>query len=1223
MTARPYDLTRWLLLAVLLVLAPRTVLAQTYTSGSTTYSLIDSSTHTKIGFNTTPYRFNGSGSGISCGTAPPILDDTLSDAIPIGFTFTFGTTAHTMVRVMTNGRLQFGNTSCGSGTASAGPPQTYPFGYPIATMNNTMKIFGVDLDPTNLVDRPNYPSATRKTPCLNVATCYVSVATIGTAPARQFVVTWKNVPEWVTATNTSGSFDLQIVLNEDGSFVFQYGNITHGGTGTAQIGWQLTTTNFQVLSFGAAAEPPPFSAIKFFLPAPVATYAFEEGAWLPGLAGQVAETPASARTGMAIGGAQTSSTGRVCRSASIPLNTDASIDAVRTGLNIGNAALNLQGTGTAAFWYRSSAPWSGAGARAAQLLDATATNGEWFYVSKTSAGAVVFVVRDSTGVTRSVSSAAQSFAADTWVHIAVAWNFNGSAAANADALQVFINAGVPTISNFSSSGNVTTQAGVLHVGDNALGIADTQGTLNSAGGLVDELQVFNYVLTQAQVNTASAASRACTGFAFDHIEIQHASGSAITCTPSTLTLRACANASCSTLFTGGVSGTLSATGTPSVNWDGSTGNASGSGFVIPSGSSTVTKQVQITTTGSSVLGIAATSPAVSGANSCNFGSPSCTMTAAGAGFIVTVPNHTADSVPAVSVSAVRTSDNSLACVPAFTSTTKPVNFRCSYVNPASGTLAARVGGTALNASGNAAATCDGIGSSVNLAFDASGVASTTLQYADVGSTTLTARYAPTSGNDANLVMTGAASLVTKPANFALSGIRCTSTAAGQCAAGLPAPGNNPGAAAAAGAAFIPAGRSFSATVTALNASGNATPNFGQETAPEGVRLAASLVLPAGGATPALNNAAAFGSFSSGTATGTTFSWDEVGIITLTPRLTDGDYLGSGDVVGAVSGNVGRFVPARFALSAPALTHRAALACTPASAYTYLDENFRLTMTLTAQNSAGLITTNYTGAFARFDAAAASGWGLAGIVGSTVFSGTSGRLSLGTAAGTWSAGVLTAATLNATALRGSTPDGPFDAVFGVAPTDPDGVALASFDLDTDLPANGTDRATVATVPLRFGRLRLVNTIGAADRPLALPLLAEIWNGTGFALNTLDSCTTVPASAVSLGRRRGSLTAADVTPAGPVTLAAGAGRLQLTAPGGGRSGTLDVALSLGTTATDAACVGPWTPSPAATTGAGLAALRSNWCSSAYVHDPAARATLGRQRTSGSTLYRRENF
>jgi MSHA biogenesis protein MshQ len=241
-------------------------LAQTYTSASTTYSFIDSSTHSKIGFNTTPYKFNGTG----CGTAPPTLDDTLSDAIPIGFTFTFGTTGYTTVRVMTNGRLQFNNTTCGSGTANIGPPQTYPYGYPNGSMNATMKVFGVDLDPTNLVNRPNYPSAANKTPCTSSSTCYMSFATIGTAPSRQFVVTWKNVPEWVAASNTSGSFDLQVILNEDGTFIYQYGNIVHGGTGIAQIGWQLTTTNFQVLAFGASAEPPPFTAIKFYLPAPLA-----------------------------------------------------------------------------------------------------------------------------------------------------------------------------------------------------------------------------------------------------------------------------------------------------------------------------------------------------------------------------------------------------------------------------------------------------------------------------------------------------------------------------------------------------------------------------------------------------------------------------------------------------------------------------------------------------------------------------------------------------------------------------------------------------------------------------------------------------------------------------------------------------------------------------------------------------------------------------------------
>jgi len=99
-------------------------------------------------------------------------------------------------------------------------------------------------------------------------------------------------------------------------------------------------------------------------------------------------------------------------------------------------------------------------------------------------------------------------------------------------------------------------------------------------------------------------------------------------------------------------------------------------------------------------------------------------------------------------------------------------------------------------------------------------------------------------------------------------------------------------------------------VTATNFSGAATPNYGREVAPQGVTLGANLVLPAAGNAPALNNAAAFGSFTGGVATGTTFNWPEVGIVTLTPGVAS--YLGSGSVTGTPSGNVGRFIPIRSA-----------------------------------------------------------------------------------------------------------------------------------------------------------------------------------------------------------------------------------------------------------------------------------------------------------------------
>jgi hypothetical protein len=216
------------------------------------------------------------------------------------------------------------------------------------------------------------------------------------------------------------------------------------------------------------------------------------------------------------------------------------------------------------------------------------------------------------------------------------------------------------------------------------------------------------------------------------------------------------------------------------------------------------------------------------------------------------------------------------------------------------------------------------------------------------------------------------------------------------------------------------------------------------------------------------------------------------------------------------------------------------------------------------------------------------------------------------------------TLTANAGRASAPDGPFNAAFGIAPVDSDGVAMASFDLASSV-AGAADRMAVATLPLHFGRLRLSNAIGPADRPLAVPVAVQHWTGSSFDTQTLDSCTTLPTSTVSYGNLRRGLTAADTAAAGGITLTAGLGTLRLAAPAAGRSGTFDVALSLGTTAADASCMQPWTPAAgdAATTGASLAYLRGAWCSSTHDKDPAARATFGLGRGVDALVYRRENY
>lgn len=732
----------------------------------------------------------------------------------------------------------------------------------------------------------------------------------------------------------------------------------------------------------------------------------------------------------------------------------------------------------------------------------------------------------------------------------------------------------------------------------------------TAGGGAD-----NYGALVALKSDGAAAS-------VDHYQLSMPS-TGVACASSTVTVTACANASspCTSAATNLAgqtvtlatsAGTLAAT---TLTFD-------------ASGIATTTLSHPAAANGASVgVTLSGESTAASNPRQCCpdgsacTASSSCSTTFSTAGFIVaaasggaatTIPAQTAGTNSAGYVlRAVRTNTQTMACEAALAGS-QAVNWALQCLNPSTcsaGNRGTLTGSAATAIASNPASGITGT-TAVTMNFDAGGNAPFSILYADVGQVqlraTMTVGGATLSGSSNAFVV--------KPASFSVTGI--TQTAAPNTP--------NPAAASASGGVFVKAGESFSATVTALTSGGATAPNFGRESAPEGVLLSPTLVLPAGGTNGTLGNATiGGGSFSAGAATVTNLTYSEVGIVTLTPSVADGDYLGAGAVGGGTSGNVGRFVPARLVLSAPSLTHRVGLGCTPASAFSYLGENFRLAMTLTAQNLGGQTTTNYTGAFARFDPTNAGAWGLAGIAGSTVFSTTSGRLSLGTASGTWGSGVLAGATLGAAALRAAAPDGPFDAVFGVAPTDADGVALAALDLDTDLPANGPDRATVATVALRFGRLRLANGIGAADRPLALALRAESWDGTGFALNALDNCSTVPTAAMNLGNRRGSLLASDVAPAGPVTLAAGAGRLQLTAPGGGRSGTLDLALSLGTSAPDAACLGSWSPAPAATAGAGLAALRSNWCSGSHVHDPAARVTFGGHRGSQTIVDRRENF
>lgn len=1162
----------------------------TYSNSSTTFSWINPSTHTKVGYNTLPYKLN------TCGTAVPVLDDTISDAIPVGFNFLYGATSYNSLKIETNGRLQFANNSCTSGTNSIGPPQTYTYPYPNVATNNTMKAFGVDLDPTNLADRPNYPSAASKTSCTSIATCYISYASIGTAPNRQFVVTWKSVPEWVSGSNTSGSFDFQIILNEDGSFIYQYLNIVHGGTGAAQIGWQLSTTDYTVLTFGASTEPPPNTAILFYIPSsnPIADYRFEEGAWSPSGAGQVTDSSLNIRHGSAEGGAQETSIGKVCRGASIPLNTSAgTVAAIKTGIKFSGAGVNMSGSGTIMFWYKSNINWSGAGAQAAQLIDA----GNKFYLTKTANGTLFFEVVDSLGTLRSVESPVQAFAANTWVHIAITWNFNALPAANSDDLRIYIEGGAAITSAFSSSGNLDASLDFVHAGDNPSGVVGTKGTVNSANGTIDELQFYNSRLIQAQVLAGRSATHACPTFAIDHLELQHANWTGISCAPSTMTVVACANASCSSTYTKGLIATLSSSGITTV-WDATTG---GSTVVIGNGQSSATKNFYAST-GTGALNVIGTGiPALeTNPKKCNGIGASCNWTSNNAGLILTVPASgiiIGGKPVAVTVQAVQSpsSPPSSACIPVQNLTGSGLKMWSTPITPASFaptsmSASVTVGGfpqVANAIAGTYVNTASSLPGSNNLSpvdFDSTATTTIWLKHLDTGQFSLNATLdtTATSTNPA-LSLPGTTTVTAIPVGYGVSATTVQASGATQtaCAGGQSAACDT---AAGADARVASAGTNFSSTIAAalwtVDGDTNLSNNPVAPSYAGAVALSSLLAAPMGGSGGTLG--VPNPNLAGGTVTSASQNWSQSGAMQINAT---GTYF-----LQAITGQsviLGRFSPKNF-------NTIVTQGC--GTAFTYSRQPIP-TVTINAMDASATITPNYVGAFAR-----------------------AVTLSDGNAS---AAGAFTANTIAASSFVAGTATSSPVYTFISPQTPPTTVKLRATDIDITSAA-----FTEGLSEIRSGRVNLFNAYGSELLALPIPIKIEYWDtNVGWSSNTLDTCTAITNSNFSFDFPAGTVAKPNNLSACETALTVSGSApnfaLSLSKPGSGNTGWTNLTLNLGNAAVAANSQCSAVGGPGATDDAGNKAwLQFNWKGTG-ISNPAARGFFGIFGVKSPVIYQRENY
>lgn len=1208
-----------LVLCLLALLGPARAFA-TYANAATAYDFVDTAAHTKI----------AAWPGCSDQTG----DDSLSAPVDIGFTFNFGGVDYTQLRVHTNGRLQFNNTTCGFGTQSVGPPRSYPYPLPDAAMDRVMRVYGADLDVR--------------------AGGSVTVATIGTAPNRRFVVTWNRVGAWQEGgaqnVGAGASYTYQIQLLEGGEFRYMYGdsdNVSEPSNtplGPAQVGWQLSTTDYKLVQNGLPANR---SGIRFFIAAPLAEYRFEQTT-LTGATGEILDSGGNGLHATRIDSPANKShvesvTGRVCRGIGVPSSaTMSDIDAVDTGLPV----VKIGNQGTISFWYRNSKAWT---AENNLLLDAGTSTTRWFAFGKTNRGRLRFALTDDASTTIDLAPTTDNaIAADTWTHLAISWRL--AAGSNATVLRIYLDGKLYGTLTTTTSGKLNTGLSTIYLGDGRTAAIPTIGTVGAANGTLDEVRIYNYETTQAVILRDMAVTRSCSGI--DHFAFSHA-GTAVNCEAAPVKLGALT--ADDALVTNYGSTVDLATRSGRGDWSLIAGSGTLDNGSVDDGRATyryvagdggsVTLGLRHATVGTVNLDV--TDGTASERSGAATAAEDADLSFVETGFVFTAnavagaigaqiagkPSSTAPGAQSLALKAVRTAAGTGACEAALVGA-QPVDLAFQCVSPAacSGRSLTIDGGSATSIASNGASVTRY--TQVKLIFDASGVAPFSTVFDDAGSVRLHARYELplVGGAGSGTYMSGASNpFVWRP--FALD---------------VSVPGN-PAATAASGPKFLAAGANFGASVRAVlwsaaddanadgiadgMASGDANPSNNarlsdNSTAPNFApsnpfTLGSTLFRPSGGRHPGLSGTPS-ATLASGVATVSGLRYDEVGIIEIA-AVQSGDYLGIGSAATAairgVSGAIGRFHPARFAVAAN--TPSFADACA-AGAYSYLEETFRYAtapvLTLTAQNASGGTTQNYTTAgFYKLNSTLAGRTAVDALARAIAYDLGADATASDTSAGTGIFKLSLPAGAGGDGFRyqRTAPLAPFTAAidldFPAAALKDDDAAC--YDSNGDGACDAYTVQNVAGTALRYGRLATDNVLGSELLPLAAPVRAEYFNGKGFVRNDADVCTAIPVKALDLGS--GS---PDASPgAGETAIEIGAGKsvaaiahepltsgllgLSFSAPGAGNVGELDYRVDLDVAAT------PW--------------LRYDWNGDGTPENPTGRASFGLYAGPHSLVYQRDSW
>jgi MSHA biogenesis protein MshQ len=434
-----------------------------------------------------------------------------------------------------------------------------------------------------------------------------------------------------------------------------------------------------------------------------------------------------------------------------------------------------------------------------------------------------------------------------------------------------------------------------------------------------------------------------------------------------------------------------------------------------------------------------------------------------------------------------------------------MTFSQTRVNPSSGTVALQV------SNGGGFSDMD---VSLPLTFS-TGTAQIALVYEDVGQIQFTATEGNSIGSSGNFVVKPYDLVVTVDDLTPITTADNTATA------------------------FVKAGAPFTVRVSSKSANGNITPNFGQESTPETITVYSSaIVSPSDGRNGSNNDGILSGgasfvvdptSASTGVFVNSSVSFDEVGIIALTAKVTDNDYLGAGSVESLSAVSVGRFTPDHYLVvsnNTPSIATNCHTSGT--TGFSYIGKPFEFytapTITVTAQSVGNTTTQNAAGDY----------WKLADDLGGTM-SVSSTITNLGVSlentttstakipmdGSTAAPGTTVAAVLGQAEYQFS-----LNSTFRFAPITTAGVYISAFSPDMALTYSLTDSdgvtgsessysfGTTTTdggiafdqgKSVRHGRLHLKNAAGSELVPLYMPMVVEYYDGNSFITNTDDVCT----------------------------------------------------------------------------------------------------------------------